>query len=1750
MGKKKTAAVAVAAAPVDFPRGGSQSQTLTSLELRDVNEKAAKDLFANDDSEETPSKKHKKRPAKEDGKDAKKRKKNADSDLNESGSSDKSKAEKSDTIAALTFKKLNPGFTLLGVIKEINDLELIVSLPNQMTGAVSITEISQEITDLVERVAANEDGDDEAEQESSLPSLNHLFKIGQSLPVLAITTEKAQDQAAKRKIELSIKPERINSTINVDEIRAGMTLSASVKSHEDNGYILSFGFKDSATHGFLHKKHAAAFIKSFDSAEKTTLAVGQVFYVSVLSMDDSKRTIGVPTSHNLSFASLKPGLLIPSRVKTAVDGSGIIVSFMGLFEGNIELGHLGEKAGDGMDLAKNFKSGMKVQPRILYVDTLRKKVGFTLLNSLISWTTEKSTAQLRSVEIGTVFEDAKISRVDGELGMAMTLKNGLKGFVHATRLSDKEGAKIDGGAKHAPGTTHKTRVVGYDVCDDLLQLSMKPSVLNATFLRRSDVKAGMVVKGTVTKVEGYGVMVSLADGISGLVPKSHLAENAVLNPGKMFKLGSTVKCRVLSVNAEKRRIALTFKKPLINSQLPIITSLDPSNVGVISEGSIMSVLPFGCLVSFYNDIKALVPLRELSHSFVTDPKSIFNPGQVVQCKIISVDAPANRMIASIKGAIDAGSALSSSSALKSAKLVKLGEISQAKVLALLQDSALVEMMPSGARAILSKEHLTDHPSHVEAMFSSLQKDDVLNAVLVIQVDEVKDRVTVSAKPALLDQQKANPTNNRFKAGDVMYGYVKSCTETKCFVWLKAGVTGVAKLVNLSDGFVKSAGDVYKAGQTVAAIVVALDANDTTKFDGFASQRLIALVNPSSVTETQKKNKTSDVGRLIADAVDPTLMSLDDLTYGVVVKGKIQSIRPSQLNILLGSNLKGRVHISEVAETFKEIENVKHPLSKFKVDQILSFKVVGFHQEGKSSKFLAITHKNPTSKTVVELTLRKADLTIEANELAAPLNVRYPTIASIEEGSIHLAFVQAVTDKGITVSIGSQLNGRVTALEASNDLSIVKNLSKSFKEGMAVNVMVLSKNVEKWMLNLSIRAAASTGSALMKYPLSIATAQPGFKCVGVVTGVVPNKGLKVSIADKCYGTASLFEISDDTPADPTNAYKEGDYVACRVYKVDASSKTIHVTLRASRVNNKDTAASTKIEENAIVKGYVKSVSDSGIFVDVGYGYIGRVQIKEVSDDYVKDWKSLVEVGDVVTARTLSVDQSNKKVDLSMKKTAIDPSYTHVRKTKGGSASSSSASSMSITDLEEGMKLTGTVTSIHEYGVFIKIDDTNLKGLCHSSELSDKPISMISSLYSIGDPVLAYVLKVDLEKKRINFGLKASYFSDSMEVEEADEEEDAGDDDAENDDGFEDVEEGDEDSDEEMEEDNDEEVRATKRGPAPVKELAPLSLGGSGWGGDDDSDEELQEAAESDSGEETTNNESKKSRRAKKRAKLEEEERVAQKEQELLEVKAPDSSEAFERILMGSPNSSFLWIKFMAFHLQMAEIGKAREVGERALKSISFREPQELSNIWVALLNLENTYGDRESLMKVFERAVSFNEPKAMYLNLAGIYERSENFDELDPLFQIIVKRFKESCKVWVAYGLSLLKRGKVAESRKILERSMKSLAKRKHLKVVCKFAQMEFKHGEPERGRTLFEGIVSNHPKRLDMWSVYLDMETRAGDVAHTRRLFERAISLKLSSKKMKFLFKKYLEFEKSKGSPEGVKHVKEAAMEYVERISS
>jgi len=112
---------------------------------------------------------------------------------------------------------------------------------------------------------------------------------------------------------------------------------------------------------------------------------------------------------------------------------------------------------------------------------------------------------------------------------------------------------------------------------------------------------------------------------------------------------------------------------------------------------------------------------------------------------------------------------------------------------------------------------------------------------------------------------------------------------------------------------------------------------------------------------------------------------------------------------------------------------------------------------------------------------------------------------------------------------------------------------------------------------------------------------------------------------------------------------------------------------------------------------------------------------------------------------------------------------------------------------------------------------------------------------------------------------------------------------------------------------------------------------------------------------------------------------------LHNRTPQSSADFERLLLSSPNSSFLWIRFMSFQLQLSEIEKARETGRRALQTINFREEQERLNVWIALLNLENSYGTEQTLDVVFKEAARANDSKTIYLRLASILEDTQKIE---------------------------------------------------------------------------------------------------------------------------------------------------------------
>jgi len=145
-----------------------------------------------------------------------------------------------------------------------------------------------------------------------------------------------------------------------------------------------------------------------------------------------------------------------------------------------------------------------------------------------------------------------------------------------------------------------------------------------------------------------------------------------------------------------------------------------------------------------------------------------------------------------------------------------------------------------------------------------------------------------------------------------------------------------------------------------------------------------------------------------------------------------------------------------------------------------------------------------------------------------------------------------------------------------------------------------------------------------------------------------------------------------------------------------------------------------------------------------------------------------------------------------------------------------------------------------------------------------------------------------------------------------------------------------------------------------------------------------------------------------------------------------------------------------------------------------------------------------------------------------------------------RKFKTSYKVWVKYAAFVASCIKdMSQVRGLLKRALQVLPKKKHVQVISKWGQLEYKYGFPDRGRTIFEGIVANYPKKLDIWSIYLDMELKTGDAVAIRKLFEVVTSLNISSKKMKYFLKRYMTFEKEFGDATTRAHVKQKAQDYM-----
>ncbi len=149
--------------------------------------------------------------------------------------------------------------------------------------------------------------------------------------------------------------------------------------------------------------------------------------------------------------------------------------------------------------------------------------------------------------------------------------------------------------------------------------------------------------------------------------------------------------------------------------------------------------------------------------------------------------------------------------------------------------------------------------------------------------------------------------------------------------------------------------------------------------------------------------------------------------------------------------------------------------------------------------------------------------------------------------------------------------------------------------------------------------------------------------------------------------------------------------------------------------------------------MKNITDYGVFVDLG-GIDGLLHISDISWRRVNHPSEFFSIGDEASFIVLKYDGESQKITLGYKQKISDPWLTVDEK------------------YLPGMRITGKVVTIADYGVFIEIEE-GLEGLVHVSELDWAPrVKHPSKYVSIGDEVEAIVLSINKEERRLSLSLK--------------------------------------------------------------------------------------------------------------------------------------------------------------------------------------------------------------------------------------------------------------------------------------------------------------------------------------------------------------------------------------------------------------
>ncbi|KAK3068179.1 hypothetical protein LTS18_000777, partial [Coniosporium uncinatum] len=263
---------------------------------------------------------------------------------------------------------------------------------------------------------------------------------------------------------------------------------------------------------------------------------------------------------------------------------------------------------------------------------------------------------------------------------------------------------------------------------------------------------------------------------------------------------------------------------------------------------------------------------------------------------------------------------------------------------------------------------------------------------------------------------------------------------------------------------------------------------------------------------------------------------------------------------------------------------------------------------------------------------------------------------VEVGSSWIAYVNHIGDKSVWVNLSPNVRGRIDLFNLSDDVSQLNDLEGNYPVGSALRVRVTAVDPANNRLDLTA-TSSTTSKALTFQDLSVGMILPGR------VSKATERYVLVGLSDTVSGQVPLTELADDyAQANPT-VHNKNDVVRVCVVDIDAPNKKVTLSLRPSRVLSsalpvEDPSIMTvsQLKVNDIVRGFVKNVAEKGLFVSLGPKVTAFVRISDLSDSYIKEWRSAFEIDQLVKGKIIAVDADANHVQMNLKTSVIDKDYT--------------------------------------------------------------------------------------------------------------------------------------------------------------------------------------------------------------------------------------------------------------------------------------------------------------------------------------------------------------------------------------------------------------------------------------------------------------------------------------------------------------